>query len=322
MVFTSGGTEADNLAVKGLFWARRGEDPRRVRILSSAVEHHAVLDPLEWLGDHGAEVELLPVDEDGRLDLEALRSSVERDPASVALISVMWANNEVGTLQPVSGVVELAQAHGIPVHTDAVQAVGRVPVDFASSGVDAMTVSAHKVGGPLGVGALVMRRDLAPVPLLHGGGQERKVRSGTIDAPAIAGFSVAVETAVKAQPETAERLAALREDLVRGVQEQVPDARLNGADLLPGHAHLSFPGCEGDSLLMLLDHQGVECSTGSACSAGVPQPSHVLLAMGRSEAEARSSLRFTLGHTSTRADVDAVVGAIAPAVERARAAAR
>ena len=322
VVLTSGGTEADNLAVKGLFWARRAEDPRRVRILSTAVEHHAVLDPLEWLADNGAEVELLPVDDAGRLDADALSASVERDPSSVALVTVMWANNEVGTLQPVDEVVRIVQPHGIPVHSDAVQAVGRVPVDFASSGLDAMTVSAHKLGGPIGVGALVLRRELTPVPLLHGGGQERRIRSGTVDAPAAASFAVAVEAAVKAQPEMADRLALLRDRLVAGMVDQVPDARLNGADLLPGHAHLSFPGCEGDSLLMLLDHQGVECSTGSACSAGVPQPSHVLLAMGRDEAEARSSLRFTLGHTTPRADVEAAVAAITPAVERARAAAR
>ncbi len=320
VVFTSGGTESDNLAVKGLYWARRAEDPRRTRILSTAVEHHAVLDPLEWLAEQGAEVELLPVDETGRLDIDALRTSIERDPESVALITVMWANNEIGTLQPVPEVVEIAHSHGIPLHTDAVQAIGRAPVGFAASGVDALTVTGHKLGGPLGVGALVVRRELAPVPLLHGGGQERQVRSGTLDVPAIAAFAVAVEAAVKVQVETAERLAGLRDELVAGVRAAIPDARLNGADLLPGHAHLSFPGCEGDSLLMLLDHGGVECSTGSACSAGVPQPSHVLLAMGRDAEEARSSLRFTLGHTSTRADVEAAVDAIGPAVERARAA--
>ncbi len=325
VVFTSGGTESDNLALKGIFWARRAADPRRVRILSTGVEHHAVLDPLEWLeSDEGAVVELLPVDDDGLLDLGALEASIAADPDSVALVSVMWANNEVGTLQPVAEVVELAHAHGIPVHTDAVQAVGSVPVDFAASGVDALTLTAHKLGGPYGVGALVLRREVEVVPLLHGGGQERSIRSGTIDTPAIAGFAAAVELAVKHQPAHAERLAALRDDLVRRVVAAVPEARLNGHPTrrLPGNAHLSFPGCEGDSLLMLLDHKGIECSTGSACSAGVPQPSHVLLAMGRDGTEARSSLRFSLGHTSTAADVDAVVAAIGPAVERARAAAR
>jgi cysteine desulfurase len=327
LVFTSGGTESDNLAVKGVYWARRDADPRRTRILSTAVEHHAVLDALHWLADHeGAEVELLPVDALGRLDVDALRASVERDPDSVALVTVMWANNEVGTVQPVPEVVEIAHAHDIPVHTDAVQAVGSVPVDFSASGVDLLTLTAHKLGGPYGVGGLVVRRQLDVVPLLHGGGQERDVRSGTIDAPAIVAFATAVELAVKHQAERFERICALRNDLVRRVVERVPDAAVNGdpecsaGHRLPGNAHLTFPGCEGDSLLMLLDARGIACSTGSACSAGVPQPSHVLLAMGRDSEQARSSLRFSLGHTSTAADVDALVDAIAPVVERARAA--
>jgi cysteine desulfurase len=330
VVFTSGGTEANNLALKGLFWARRGADPRRTRILSTAVEHHAVLDPLHWLTEReGAEVELLPVDERARLDVAALRAAVERDPGSVALISVMWANNEVGTLEPVGDVVEVAAQHGIPVHTDAVQALGSVPVDFAACGVDALTLTGHKLGGPFGVGALVVRRELDLVPLVHGGGQERDVRSGTIDTPAIAGFAAAVEVAVKQQSDHAARVAALRDDLVRRVIEAVPDAHLHGPQLeedsqgrLPGNAHIGFPDCEGDSLLMLLDARGIECSTGSACSAGVPQPSHVLLAMGCTDEAARHSLRFSLGHTSTAADVDALVEAIGPVVERARAAQR
>jgi cysteine desulfurase len=323
VVFTSGGTEADNLAIKGLYWSRRNADERRVRVLTSAVEHHAVLDSVFWLGEHeGATVELLPVDRTGRLDLAALREAVERDPASVALVSVMWANNEVGTLQPITEVVEIATAHGIPVHTDAVQAVGAVPVDFAASGVDALTLTGHKLGGPYGVGALVVRREVELTPLVHGGGQERDIRSGTIDTPAIAGFAAAVELAVKSQPDHADRVAALRDELVRRVRAVVPDAEPNGdvEHRLPGNAHLSFRGCEGDSLLMLLDARGIECSTGSACSAGVPQPSHVLLAMGAREEDARSSLRFTLGRTSTEADIDALVDAIGPVVERARAA--
>ncbi|MEP9361725.1 cysteine desulfurase family protein [Nocardioides sp. CN2-186] len=325
VVFTSGGTEADNLALKGIYWSRRAADPRRVRILSTSIEHHAVLDPLHWLGAaEGAEIELLPVDTDARVDLAALRASVERDPSSIALISVMWANNEVGTLQPVDEVVAIAAEHGIPVHTDAVQAVGAVPVDFARSGVDALTLTGHKVGGPYGVGALVVRREVDVTALAHGGGQERDIRSGTIDPPAIAGFAAAVELAVKQQAEHATRLQALRDDLVRRVVEAVPDAHLHGSvdARLPGNAHLGFPGCEGDSLLMLLDARGIECSTGSACSAGVPQPSHVLLAMGCTEEAARHSLRFSLGHTSTQADVDALVEAIGPVVERARAARR
>jgi cysteine desulfurase len=235
---------------------------------------------------------------------------------------VMWANNEVGTLQPIEEVVTIASDHGIPVHTDAVQAVGAVPVDFAKSGVDALTLTGHKLGGPYGVGALLLRRELSLTPLLHGGGQERDIRSGTLDMPAIAAFATAVEHAVKVQPEYAERMAALRDSLVRRVTEVVPDAHVHGAraQRLPGNAHLGFPGCEGDSLLMLLDAHGIECSTGSACSAGVPQPSHVLLAMGCDKQDARHSLRFTLGRTSSEADVDALVEAIGPAVERARGA--
>jgi cysteine desulfurase len=329
VVFTSGGTESNNLALKGLFWARAGADPRRRRILASAVEHHAVLDPLSWLGDQvGAEVELVDVDRLGRLDVEALQSAVESDPESVAAISVMWANNEVGTVQPIDQVVAVAAPHQIPVHTDAVQAVGQVPVDFAGSGVDALTVSAHKIGGPVGVGALVARREVELVPVLHGGGQERDVRSGTLNVPAIGGFARAAEVAVKQQPQAAEELGRLRDELVRRVVEAVPDAVLNGDPesgtdhRLPANAHLRFPGCEGDLLLMLLDAQGIACSTGSACSAGVPQASHVLLAMGCDEASARGSLRFSLGHTSTSADVDRLVAAIGPAVERARAAGR
>jgi len=318
VVFTSGGTEADNLALKGLFWSRR-----RPRILTTAIEHHAVLDPLSWLADHeDADVTLLPVDELGRLRVEELAASLAADPATVALISVMWANNEVGTIQPLEQVVALAAAYGIPVHTDAVQAVGAVPVDFSASGVDALTLTGHKVGGPFGVGALVVRRELELTPLVHGGGQERDVRSGTIDTPAIAGFAAAVEAAVKEQADTHDRLAALRDDLVAGVRAVVPDVRVHGdpAHQLPGHANLGFPACEGDSLLMLLDAQGIECSTGSACNAGVAQPSHVLLAMGCDDEEARGSLRFSLGHTTTAADVEALVAAIGPVVERARAA--
>ena len=318
VVFTSGGTEADNLALKGLYWSRG-----RRRILASSIEHHAVLDPLHWLSEEeGAEVTLLPVDRLGRLDVDALRSAVAQDPSAIGLISVMWANNEVGTLQPLDEVVAIAAEHGIPVHSDAVQAVGAVPVDFARSGVDALTLTGHKVGGPYGVGALVVRRELELTPLIHGGGQERDVRSGTIDPPAIAGLAAAVEVTIKNQADHAVRVGALRDELEQRIRDVVPDARFSGdpAHRLPGHAHVQFPGCEGDSLLMLLDAQGIECSTGSACNAGVAQASHVLLAMGCTDDESRSSLRFTLGHTSTPADIDALITALPPAIDRARAA--
>ncbi|MFI7609767.1 cysteine desulfurase family protein [Nonomuraea terrae] len=319
VVFTSGGTEADNLAIKGLYWARR---PRR-RVLISSVEHHAVLDPAHWLGDsQGAQVELLEVDEHGRVHPDTLRNAIERDPDDVALVSVMWANNEVGTVQPVQVLAAIAHDHGIPFHTDAVQAVGQLPVSFAGSGADALTLTGHKLGGPMGAGALLLARGMTPVSVLHGGGQERDVRSGTLDAPAIAGLAAAVTAAVRDQEAVARRLAALRDDLIKRVRDAVPDVVLNGdpAGRLPGNAHFSFPGCEGDALLMLLDAKGVECSTGSACSAGVSQPSHVLLAMGADAAAARGSLRFSLGHTSTGADVDRLIEVLPTAVERARRA--
>ena len=327
VIFTSGGTEADNLAVKGLFWARRAADPRRTRVLASAIEHHAVLDCVEWLEAHeGAAATWLDVDAFGRVQPETVRAAIEQDPESVALVSVMWANNEVGTVQPIEQIVAIAHQYGIPVHTDAVQAVGQLPVDFAASGVDALSITGHKLGGPLGVGALVAVRDLPLAPVLHGGGQEREIRSGTLDTPAIAGFAAAVRQAIDSRDELAARLAGLRDDLVERVRAAVPDAMLNGDPRLeldarlPGNAHFSFPGCEGDALLMLLDARGVECSTGSACTAGVARPSHVLLAMGAGEELARATLRFTLGHPSTESDVDALLAVLPPAVERARRA--
>ena len=332
VVFTGSGTESDNLAVKGIYWARRAADPRRRRVLASTVEHHAVLDSVQWLVEHeGAEVTWLEVDASGRVHPEVLEAALDDD---VALVSVMWANNEVGTVQPVRELAELAHAAGVPLHTDAVQAVGQLPVDFAAAGVDAMTVTGHKYGGPLGAGALVLARGTACAPLLHGGGQEGDVRSGTVDAPALAGLAVATALAAERRADDAERIGRLRDDLVRRVCAAVPDAALNGPpvpldrpgvrpardglDRLPGNAHFSFPGCEGDSLLLLLDARGVEVSTGSACSAGVARPSHVLLAMGRSDEAARSSLRFSLGSPSTPADVDALVAALPAVVERAR----
>jgi cysteine desulfurase len=323
VIFTGGGTESDNLAVKGIFWARRSADPRRTRVVASPIEHHAVLDVVGWLeAQEGAEVTWLPVDSTGRVDPDALAEECAISGDQLSLVTTMWANNEVGTVQPVAELAALAARSGAPLHTDAVQAVGQLPVDFAASGVAALTVSGHKLGGPVGVGALLLGRDIDCTPLLHGGGQEREVRSGTLDVPGVAAFAVAVEIAVKRQQEHAARLAELRDDLVGRVLAAVPDAVYNGDPerRLPGNAHFSFPGCEGDALLLLLDSEGIACSTGSACSAGVAQPSHVLLAMGADEAVTRSSLRFTLGHTSTRGDVDALVAALPAVVERARRA--
>jgi cysteine desulfurase len=331
VLFTGGGTEGDNLAVKGLFWARRGTDARRRRVVVSPAEHHAVLDSVEWLEKHeDAEVTWLRVEPTGRVTPEALAEALG-DGTDVAVASVMWANNEIGAVSDVAALAATAHAVGVPFHTDAVQAVGQLPVDFAACGVDALTMTGHKLGGPMGAGALLLRRDAEVTPLLHGGGQERDVRSGTLDVAAIVGLAAATASATGDRVARTARVAALRDRLVAGVVAQVPDVQLNGPALddvladgspgrLPGNAHLSFPGAEGDALLMLLDARGIECSTGSACSAGVARPSHVLLATGADPERARSSLRFSLGHTSTDADVDAVLEVIAPVVERARRA--
>ncbi|MEU5444968.1 cysteine desulfurase family protein [Streptomyces griseofuscus] len=325
VVFTSGGTEADNLAVKGLYWSRRAADPARTRVLSSPVEHHAVLDAVHWLGEHeGATVEYLPVDAHGRVHPGALREAIARAPEDVALATVMWANNEIGTIMPIRELADVAAEFGVPLHADAVQAFGQVPVDFGASGLAAMTVSGHKIGGPYGIGALLLGREHTPVPVLHGGGQERHVRSGTLDVPAIASFAVAGRLAAERRGAFEREVGALRDRLADAVLAAVPDAILGGdpapGGRLPANAHFTFPGCEGDSLLLLMDAQGIECSTGSACTAGVAQPSHVLLAAGVDPDLARGTLRFSLGHTSTQADVDEVAKAIGPAVERARAA--
>jgi cysteine desulfurase len=301
----------------------------------SPAEHHAVLDSVEWLAKHdGAEITWLAVEPTGRV-LPAALADALRDGTDVAVVSVMWANNEIGAVSDIAALAEVAHEVGVPFHTDAVQAVGQVPVEFAASGVDALTMTGHKLGGPMGAGALLLRRDAECTPLLHGGGQERDVRSGTLDVAAIVGLQVAASASVANRAERAARTAALRDRMVAGILAVVPDAQLNGPPLdellrsadpaagpgrLPGNAHLSFPGAEGDALLMLLDAKGVECSTGSACSAGVARPSHVLLAVGADTDRARSSLRFSLGHTTTERDVQAVLDVLGPVVDRARRA--
>lgn len=356
VIFTSGGTEADNLAIKGLYWARQGragshrggrvagtktsvaaaaaaaspvpgEPVARPRVLATAIEHHAVLDCVQWLEEHeGASARWLNVDRAGRLSPETLRAAIEAEPGSVALVSVMWANNEVGSVQPIAALAAVAREYQIPFHSDAVQAAGLLPVSLAGSGANALTITAHKIGGPVGVGALLLARGDAPVPVLHGGGQERDVRSGTLDMPAIRAFAVAVEVSAARRDESAARIAALRDRLIERVRALVPDAILNGPESgeirLPGNAHFSFPGCEGDALLMLLDAKGIACSTGSACTAGIARPSHVLLALDADQARVAGSLRFSLGHTSTASDVDALAAALPEAVERARRAGR
>jgi cysteine desulfurase len=310
VVFTSGGTESVNLAVKGLYWARQGGSRRR--ILVPRGEHHATVDTVEWLERYeGAIIEWVPIDDLGRISLTALADAIA-DHDDIALVTLLWANNEVGTIQPVSEVVALATAAGIPVHVDAVSAYRHLPIDFATSGIAAMSVSAHKIGGPLGIGALVLGRTATVVPLIHGGGQQRQVRSGTQDAPAAIAFGVAA-----AHPSPP--LLALRDRVIAGVLAAVPSAVLRGdpVDRVDNNAHFTFPGCEGDSLLFLLDAAGVSVSTGSACQAGIPEASHVLLGMGLGEDEARGALRITVGHTTTEADVDGFLAALPAAYQRA-----
>lgn len=328
VIFTSGGTEADNLAVKGIYWKRREEDPQRTRILVSSIEHHAVEDTCEWLEKaEGAHIEWIPVDERGRVDPQTVRELIEKNPDDVALVTVMWANNEVGTVQPIPEIAAIAAEYGIPMHSDAVQAFGAVPIDFHASGTTTLAISGHKIGGPMGIGALVATRAVQMTPVLHGGGQERSVRSGTIDAPAIAGFAEAAVHAVEHLPEESARIAALRNELVAAVSALIPQAHLSGEDplteeypgqkRLPGNAHFTFENAEGDTLLFLLDMQGISSSTGSACNAGVTRPSHVLIAMGMDEDTARSAQRFTLGHSSTGADIARLIAALPTAYTQA-----
>jgi cysteine desulfurase len=317
VTFTSGGTEAINLAIKGLYWARAP----RSRILATRAEHHATIDSLEWLEKHeGAVIDWVPVDAVGRIDLDYLAASLGDD---VALVTTLWANNEVGTIQPITEIVALASAHGVPVHADAVAAYGYVPIDFHAAGLTALSVSAHKIGGPVGVGALVVSRSSTVEPLAHGGNQQR-FRSGTQDAAGAHVFGQLAARASRHLPAHAARLAALRDRLVTGVTAAVPTAVLRGDPAtegrLPGNAHFTFPGCEGDSLLFLLDVAGFSVSTGSACQAGVPEASHVLLAMGLSEPDARGAVRMTLGGSTTEAEIDAFVAALPAAVDRARSA--
>jgi cysteine desulfurase len=323
VIFTAGGTESDNLAVKGIYRARRDADPSHRRIITSAVEHHAVLDSVDWLVEHeGAQVTWLPTAADGSVSADALRDAL-RSHDDVALVSVMWANNEVGTVMPIAELAAVAAEFGVPMHSDAIQAVGQLPVDFTASGLSVMSIAAHKFGGPPAVGALLLRRDVTCVPLLHGGGQERDIRSGTPDVAGAVGMASAIRLAADGLEANTARLRTLRDRLVEGVLAAIDDVRVNGSreSRLPGNAHFTFRGCEGDSLLMLLDANGIECSTGSACTAGVPQASHVLIAMGDDPATARGSLRLSLGHTSVDADVDALLRVLPGAVDRARRAA-
>ena len=328
VIFTSGGTEADNLAVKGIYWKRREEDPQRTRILVSSIEHHAVEETCEWLEKaEGAQLEWIPVDEHGSVNPQTVRELIEKNPEDVALVTVMWANNEVGTVEPIPEIAAIAAEYGIPVHSDAVQAFGAIPIDFHASKVATLAISGHKIGGPMGIGALVATRAVQMTPVLHGGGQERSVRSGTIDAPAITGFAEAAVHSVQYLDKESARIAALRNELIAAISALIPQAHLSGENplteeypgqkRLPGNAHFTFENAEGDTLLFLLDMQGISSSTGSACNAGVTRPSHVLMAMGMDEDTARSAQRFTLGHSTTGADIARLIAALPAAYEQA-----
>ncbi len=340
VVLTGGGTEAVNLGVKGLYWARQGdsgapvsgsppgghEAPLRPRILTTRAEHHATLDAVEWLVAHeGAIVDWIPVDGEGVIRLDALEEALA-SPDDVALVTSLWANNEVGSVQPVAEIAALAARAGVPLHLDAIAAAGSVPIDFHASGAAALSLSAHKLGAPVGIGTLLVARSATVEPLLHGGSQQR-ARSGTMDAAGAVAFGEAASLAASELPEHTARLAPLRDRLLTGVAA-IPGATARGArdgDVpgerrLPGNVHATFAGCEGDALLLLLDRDGIRVSTGSACQAGVPEPSHVLRAMGVPDDEARGAIRFTLGWDSTDVDVDAVLAALPAAVETARGA--
>lgn len=320
VIFTASGTEANNLALKGFYWHRFAEG--RNSIATSPIEHHAILDPLEWLVEHeNAKWLELDVDQEGQVKVQDAKEKIEAEANSISLISIMHSNNEVGSIQPVGEIAKIAAELNLPIHTDAVQSFGKIPLSFKDLNVTAMSLSAHKIGGPLGIGALVLKKGLDLTPVLHGGGQERDLRSGTLDTPAIAGFAAAATLAITELNSRAARVSKLRDRLISGVLSKVENVSVNGAkDHLPGIAHFTFEGAEGDALLLLLDAQGVQCSTGSACSAGVPRPSHVLLAMGMNDKRAKSSLRFSIGASTTEADIDLVISVIAPVVERARAA--
>ena len=314
IIFTASGTEANNLAIKGFFWS----NPSKKTIVVSAIEHHAVIDPVEWLKEHeGAKVIYAPVDNLGVLDLTALEKIVSEHRDDIAVIAIMHSNNEVGTIQPIADVVKIVG--DIPVHTDAVQSFGKMVIDFKALGVTSATISAHKLGGPLGVAALILKRGLDITPLLHGGGQERDIRSSTVNAPGIVSFATAVDQALTNLRDNYSKMSSLQFQLREDIMREVPDARINGwaQEILPNILNVTFPGTKNESLLVLLDMAGISASQGSACSAGVQRPSHVLLAMGLSEKEADSTVRFSLGHTSTQEDIDALCGVIADVVKRA-----
>jgi cysteine desulfurase len=318
IVFTAGGTEADNLALKGGAFRARSMRRNGNHIITTAVEHHAVLHSAEWLEKQGFRVTFLPVDAEGVVDLDALASAL--GPETV-LVSIMLANNEVGTLQPLEEALRITRERSRALfHTDAVQALGKVALNLEELGVDMASFAAHKVGGPKGSGALYVRRKTALEPVLHGGGQERDLRSGTPNVAGIVGMAVAAEIAAGEVPEEAARLSQLRDRLQEGILAAIGGVKVNGAGAprVPGTVNVCIDGVEGESLLLMLDARGIAASSGSACTSGSLEPSHVLMAMGVRPELAHGSLRLSLGRATTAEDVDAVLEVLPPVVERLR----
>ena len=319
VIFTATGTEANNLAIKGLYWL--GVKKNKKVIITSTFEHHAVADPITWLAEHeGAQVVAIDVDRNGFVDLKQLATRVEEHKNNIALISIMHANNEVGTIQDINQVVKIAG--DIPVHSDCVQSFGKVELSFKKLGVTAATISAHKIGGPLGVAALILRKGLDIEPVLHGGGQERDLRSGTFNAPGIISFAAAAANAVDNRKERELKIRELKSELIQTIKKNIPDAWVNGDQVksLPGIVSITFPKTDSEGLLLLLDSEGIACSTGSACSAGVQRPSHVLMAMGLTEDETTSTLRFSLSYSNTINEIAKLGSVIATVVARSKAA--
>ena len=317
VIFTASGTEANNLAIKGLFW-KGAKDNKKV-IITSTFEHHAVMDPIIWLAEHeGAQIVGIKVDRKGFIDLTELTEAVEKHKNNIALISIMHSNNEVGTIEDIAQIVKIAG--NTPVHTDCVQSFGKVDLSFKNLGVTAATISAHKVGGPLGVAALILKRGLDIEPILHGGGQERDIRSGTFNAPGIVAFAAAAKDAVTNKIERDIKIRQLKEELINIIKKNVSDIWVNGNQdkSLPGIVSITFPKTDSEGLLLLLDAEGIACSTGSACSAGVQRPSHVLLAMGLTEDETTSTLRFSLSYTNTVNEIAKLGAVISTVVAKSR----
>lgn len=320
VIFTGGGTESDNLAIKGIYWQRKAEDSKRNIIVTAGTEHHGVVDPIEWLESHdAAEVALVPVSFDGELDFDWLVQFLATNHERISLISLMWANNETGVVTDIHEITKLAKPYEIPVHSDAVAAFGHMSLSFRDSGLSAMSVSAHKIGGPVGVGALIVSRSTKLVSIIHGGGQERGMRSGTMNAPAAKAFALAADITKSELTAEIERVRLLQKRLVEQTLQLSSALALTGAkaDRLANIVHFTLAGASGESLLFLLDQKEIFVSTGSACQAGVNRPSHVLIAMGRTEDEAKGCLRITFGHESTESDVDAVLAALPSAIDSA-----